>query len=482
MRRLLPLLLLLLPLAGCFGGSDRPDYEALHQEIADESFRFLVQDHDHFRAGLHNASRNMERVGYHNGATQDGADPDGIPAGGYYTELAVTSRYAYLARGSENGTFGGFSILDVRDPAAVRLVGSYNSLTGSDIEVNGDETLAFFGTQRNEPQDILGNLAEHQDPLGTAPRSIHVVDISDKSAPSLIFDMPLPVNGPHTFTYHEHANGNAYLLVSTYDLVTEPGTGALLASVPVTQRVLVYRVQAADEAGDVLVPVNEYQILETAPEGRLHFPHDVTVQVHPNTQQTLMYVAYWDKGVQIVDFSDPEARPLPHVSGHTEFGPSSRNSIHQVRPFDGWITERERHVTVAEPEIVSADETGYITFLDTSDPLRPEKLGHWTLPGELVVQDLEFSPHNFDTFDSKVALAHNHAGLWVIDVSDEENLQAPKSVGYYLPDLERQDAPRPQPYFWGVFEQPVVVRGEVRSLLFASDEATGLHIVEYAGP
>jgi len=479
------LALALLPVAGCLdlgGGEDRPDYKQVQDEVALDAARVLLQDHGkadgHADAALHRGGMNLEPVGYHNGV-DDSGEPDRIPAQGYYTELAVTRNYAYLTRHSLDGSYGGFSIIDIRNPSSPAYVGGFSALGGADIEVSDDERLAFFATQRNTPEELAGHGMAYQEP--STPRGIVIVDISDKAFPEQAGFQPLPVNGPHTLSYLRHTDGGEYLLVCTYDLVTDPGTGAIVGAVPVTQRVLVYRIERVPSSpvgplpvdGVVLVPVSQFQLTDSPPQGRLFFPHDAVPQVHPDGR-VLLYVAYWDKGVQIVDISDP-ASPV-HVSGFTEFSPSSRNNVHQVRPFDEPIGGR--HVTVTEPEIIAADETGHFFFLDTTEPESPEKLGHWTLPGDLIVQSLEFSPHNFDTWDGKVALAHNHAGLWVVDVGDEENLREPKTAAYYMPTPSRAESPRPQPYVWGVFEQ----RTAQGSLLFASDEATGLHILRYTGP
>jgi hypothetical protein len=457
--------------AGCLGlGKQKTDYATVEAAVIEDALVYLSPDHDHTLAALHNGSMNMELVGYHNGVDESG-DPNAIAPDAWYTELAVGARNVYLARAAISGV-GGFVILNIEDPTAPYLVGSYDALGGSDIEISEDESLAFFSTQRNVHTDIIGNLMANQDPVGAAPRGIHVVDISDKSQPKILFFQPLPVNGPHTLTYHRHADGTELLIACTYDLITDPGTGALLGTVPVTQRMLIYEVVRHDQGASMraeLVPLSQYQILESAPAGRLYFPHDAVVQVHPDNR-TYVYLAYWDKGAQILDITNP-AQPV-HVGSYTDFAPSSRNNIHQVRPFDELIVGK--HITVTEPEIVSADETGYIFVLDTTNPADPQRLGYWTLPGELVVNNLDFSPHNFDTWDGKIALAHYHAGVWVLHVGNEANLKAPKAVGYYMPAIERDGGPRNQPQAWGVFEKD--------GLLYVSDEATGLHIVRYTGP
>ncbi len=450
-------------LAGCLAGP--PDLETLSLEVEAAALELLVQDHDHFGPG-HGGSRNVELVGYHNGV-DDSADPNAVATGVWYTELAVHGDLVFMVR---SGAAGGFSIINVANPGSPRFVGSYEALPGADIEVSDDGRWAFFASQRNMPAEMAAALgAAH--PGAVAARGISVVDLADPHNPGLAAFLPLPINGPHTITYHRHSDGRAYLLACTYDLVTG-ADGSVTGTVPVTQRVLVLRVEEQDVTGIpvALNPVATYQLLESAPAGRLYMPHDTSVQFHPGTGQTLVYVAYWDKGVRILDWSD--SAELRDVGAWNDFGPSSRGNIHLARPFDRPVAGR--HVTVAEPEIIAAEETGYVAFLDTSDPAEPSTLGRWTLPGELIVQAFEFSPHNFDTWDGRVALAHNHAGLWVLGVGTAADLAEPKSLGFYLPDMPRVDSPRPQPYFWGVVERD--------GLLYAVDEATGLHVLRYTGP
>jgi hypothetical protein len=505
--RILPFLLAALLVAGCLGlgGSKRPDYEGAQEAVNASVSPILDPTHDHLDASLHQGSLNVELVGYHSGVPGNGQDPGAIPAGVTYNEFAVTDEYAYLARSSLDGSVGGFVILshkDAANPGALSYVGEFPALGGADLEVSTDETLAFFDTQRSgssgsspvspafgpyDPAPIIASATGSQTPGSALPRGVLVVDISDKRAPQLESYASLPVNGPHTITYwQDPEDGAEYLIVCTYDLVRDAQTGAITGTVPATQRVLIYQVQRAPATPlptqppmpTTLVLLTQYSLTDAAPEGKLYFPHDTRVQVHPSFGGggvALLYVAYWDKGVQILDFSDPSS-PQP-VGFFTEFGPTSFNNVHLAQPFDDPVDGR--HVTVAQPEIPAApDETGQITFLDTTDPEHPTQLGYWTLPngtaGRLGINGFDFSPHNFDTWDGKVALAHFHGGVWVIDASDDQNLQDPKTVGYYMPAKPRAGSPVAQPNVWGVFEHG--------GLLWASDEATGLYVLRYTGP
>ncbi|HEX2065495.1 MAG TPA: hypothetical protein VHI93_01650 [Candidatus Thermoplasmatota archaeon] len=488
-----------LALAGCFQAAPGTDYAKVQGDVEAAAARVLRLEHadpgGHHDARLHNGSHNLELVGYSNGIDGSG-DPDRIPAGAVWTELAVTRTHAYLAAESANGSYGGFSILDITNKSQPRVLSHFDAQGGFDLEVNADETLAFLATQRNGPEQVVRGVQATQDPNAGLPRGIYVVDIADKRVPRLDAFVPLPANGPHTLTYVRHPlNGKEYLLACTYDLQRDPATNAITGVVPATQRLIVYLLQPNALPSPLpqvqgpsrvsVVPVAQFQILDPGFPG-LAFPHDARAAADP-LDPTKVYItlAYWDKGVRILDFTDPpqpdplrldpaQSPQLREVGSFTEFSPSAYNSLHLAER----VLLAGIPVTVAEPEIISApDETGQITFLDTSDVARPTKISWWTLPAQdptLGVRDLDFSPHNFDVWDGKVALAHYHAGVWVIDVHDEANLKAPRTVGFYMPAIPRTASPVPQPFVWGVVEQD--------GYLYVSDEATGLHILRYTGP
>ncbi|MFO1533833.1 MAG: LVIVD repeat-containing protein, partial [Thermoplasmatota archaeon] len=491
MRRLLAMALVLLFAAGCMQGADRQGaFEEAQRAVDDAARHVLALDHDeadgHRDAALHQGSFNMQLVGYSNGIDGSG-DPNRIPRRGAFNEIALRDHYAYLSRTSDDGSFGGFSVVDVADPAHPQVVGDFRAQGGSDVEVSDDGALAFLSTQRNTPDQTLGALKQTQDPATGLGRGVYIVSLADPAHPALDNFVPLPYNGPHTLTYYHHPDGDEYLFVCTYDLVTDPGTGAITAAAPATQRLLVYLLQRNPAPGAVpglpgaaLLPVAQYQKVPPA-SARLVFPHDTSVTTNA-AGQVVVDVAYWDLGVRLLDFTHPPgpsadialAPPLPEIGSFTDFAPSAFNNIHFAKSFAEpmLLNGTVRQVTVAEPEIITADhETGQLTFLDTTDATQPTKVSWWTLPAQeppLGVTDLDFSPHNFDTWDGKVAVAHYHAGVWVVDLSTPEDLVHPREVGFYMTAKARADSPALQPDAWSVKQKD--------GLLYASDEASGLYI------
>jgi hypothetical protein len=493
---LLALLALAVVAAGCLqsGPTGPSPSESARDAVRAAGSRVLVLEHaveaGHNLGEIHQGAHNLELVGHSNGV-DDSGDPNRIPARGIFNEIALHGDFAFLSRTSADGSFGGFSIVDISDPSQPKVVGQYNALGGSDIEVSDDGRYAFLSTQRNSPDQLLGAARGDAGSQGVLARGLHVVRLDDPSNPVRDTFIPLPTNGPHTITYFRHPNGNEYIVACTYDLTTDPATGAIVGSNPATQRLLVYQLVREEAPVPGLPTVHLVQVAQhqrqAPPSAGLVFPHDAAVDVHAASGRVLITVAYWDLGVRILDFTNPPAPgesslpALAEVGSFTDFAPSAYNNIHFAKPFPTPLESHDRgliDVTVAEPEIITADnETGQLTFIDTSDPASPRKVSWWTLPPQdipLGVRGLDFSPHNFVTFDGKVAVAHYHAGVWVVDVSTPDDLAEPKEVAFYMTAKPRKDSPTLQPNAWSVREKD--------GLLYVTDEASGLYVLRYLGP
>lgn len=470
----------LVGLAGCLGSTD---YEALDADVREAARDPLLAA---ATGKATPSSYNLELLSYHNGV-----DNTGVPTGQRFNELAVTDTHVYLGRTSQGaglgmeGTWGGFSIINIEDPSAPYMMGGFNGLGASDLEVNDEQTVAFLSTQRNTVEELAAGLATTQDPSHVLPRGIYLVDIQDKNHPRFDAFVPVPYNGVHTIEYVRHpGNDQEYIIACVYDLYrnTVPSTtlgGADTAlpegAITLTQRVIVFEVVEEPTPASTwnLRPVSTFQLTDQAPEGRMYIPHDTWVEEHPRTGQVLMYVGYWDKGVRVLDFEDPSV--LSEIGSFTDFAPSAFDNIHLAKTNPELIDGT--HVLVAEPEIPSGDETGQITFIDASDPTDLRRLGHWTQPDpDLAITAFDNSPHNFDVSRGQVALAHNRLGVWIIDVSTQANLESPRTVGFYFPGVGGNETISAM---WGAVWSEHPDHGR---LVIASDAATGLHILRYSGP
>lgn len=449
------LLVAILLLAGCTAEDPRepPATPAPLPPVQGEP---VVQEHDHTDRALHTNATNLRLVAH--------VKPwgDGSAYGnGTVNELAVNGNHVYVSRSNPEG---GFAIVDLGDPRDPVVVGDFHSEGGGDIEVTSDGEYALLSTQRTLPGQQTTD-----SPTTRAPRGVYVVDVTDKSRPTLSSFFPLPTNGPHTMHYSRVSPQLELVLLQTYDLVGTLAPGAIDAALPVTHRVYITQLVRTDQ-GARLEPLGTYSVVEVPQPGRLIFPHDTFVERHPTTGQLLMYVAYWDAGLRIVDISDP--RMPVEIASFDDFAPSGIVQLHDVHTFPAPI--QGMHVTAVGPEIVTAPEAGQFTFLDTSDPTTPTKLGWWSIPGNLTVDTpFVFSPHVFDTdAQGRVVIGHNHGGVWLVDASDPANAT---SIGHYMPHEEREGSWGARPGVWGArFFHGYIV---------ATDVPTGLYVLETdAGP
>ncbi|MEK6975318.1 MAG: hypothetical protein AABY18_03140 [Candidatus Thermoplasmatota archaeon] len=339
-----------------------------------------------------------------------------------YVETAVKNGYAYLCR---SGPEGGLAIFDVRDIETPVFTGFLALEAGfePDIEVTDDGRYAFWEVQRAG----VPTVPDPTSPGGSLPRGIHVIDVSDKSAPAWVSYTPVEIDGPHSITY-ANISGEDYVFASIYSwqyVGTSVGLPPLAP--PGIQRLSIYRL--ADDG--TLAEVSTYVDPDAAepnpvmPEGG-KMPHDVSIAVHPITKRTYAYVAYWNLGVVILDVTDP-AHPTK-VGAASDFGAAASKEIHMARQSEGLIDGRV--IVVAEPEIGQQETTGYMSMIDVTDPTAPVFVSNWKIPGESDSAGGGRGPHYFDLREGRVALASYSAGFWVFDIHDRANLEQPRTVGY----------------------------------------------------
>lgn len=473
-------------LAGCLGAADDlvddgalglgSDDEAAGTASADEAAldppepldEVVTLDHDHGNRSVHGFQWNLADAGYHHGYES----PD--EAAGGYTAMALGEETAYQCRGGEKP---GVVAYDVSDPEDPRRLDRFAMPGCNDVEVSDDGNWVVAGTQRN----TAGELGVESDAPAAFPRGAYLLDASDPSDLAFQDYLPVPYNGVHTVSDFTTEDGRPIFTLHTYELYSQADpTGhvpvAPPGAAPLAHRVEITEVAAdADGSGHHLERLGVYSDTGAAvenPDDQV-ITHDSWMGTHPVTGERLMLVAYWDQGVHVVnvdDLTDPR-----FVSRFDDFSPSQYDNIHKVKPFPTLVDGK--WVVVSEPELVTAQESGQITLIDATDPEDPRKLGHWTLPGDVVITEpFFFSPHNFDVdAEGRIYLAHQHAGAWVISVDGPGTLQDPVTVGgaeFTAPEGVPTDGPAPGT--WGVLEQD--------GYLYASDSPTGLHVKSYTGP
>lgn len=465
----------LVALAGCFDTDTGEQDPAPAAPLLDPTLEPIIQSHDHSDPTLHTDHHAMTLVG-HTYGYPDEQIPDDV----VYGELEIKNGYVYMCR---MGAMGGFVTINVSDPTDPRPVGDYEGLGCFDIKSDKTGDLVFWANQRHAIEEAP-TVAEGDNYL---PRGVQAVDVRDPANPVFAGYFPLPTNGVHTHRYYCYEDedaepdgpceGREVVFLQTYDLMGTPLGWSELATVggvftplypanPLTHRVAILDLIRNDDGTIVFEILAEIQEFDPTP-GVETLAHDSWPERHAVTGDHLLYISYWDLGVVIYDINDPEEPE--HVSSFTDFAPSDFANIHFARTHPGLVDEKV--VLVAEPELGVAAESGQMTLVDITDPGNPEKLGYWTLPGELVITEpFRFSPHNFGVANERIYMAHQHAGVWVIDMSDPGE---PVSAGFYQPHMPRDGFDGDIPRVWSAFF--------VDGLIWASDSSTGLYVLHYDG-
>jgi len=419
-------------------------------------------DHDHADMAAHAAALNLAFEGYHS-CTSDGSLAQAV---GGYTDIAFWNEYAFV------GTSQGFCILDLSDPVHPTFVSSYAGEPAADIDVSADGDFVFLPTQRNRAT----GLTDPGEPTANLPRGISVVNVKDKTTPIFESYYPVPTNGVHTLTPYRMGE-RQLVFVQSYDWVPPGELG--LPSVPApqqnpapTQRIEVTELVRLPTGAMGLELLSRWFLSRPATEpNAMWFPHDSFAQKHPLTGRDLLYVAYWDAGLVILDVSNPADVKL--VSQYSDKAPSIYNQYHDVKVFEEPIAGR--HITVTGPELSSGPEAGHVRIFDTTDPAKPVQLGTWRLPGNPGTPGgFLYSPHVFTLHDGRIYIGHNHAGVWVIDVHNATLLESPATAGYYFPRGDEANGQWSKTStVWGAYWRDGYV--------YATEGSSGVHVLQFAG-
>lgn len=468
------LLILVLLLAGCVGAPAPAGTVALDpEELAAIIGTPIEQLHDHTDPAQHTGSYGLSFVAW------EPLIPEELGTEGF-AGMRIVDDVAYIGT---DGAHAGFVMVDVSDPREPKLLGQYATPGGASQEAvpSWDGNWVFLNLQRQPAAtDLL------MDPTRGTGTGIQIVDVSDKANPRFESFFPVELIGTHVMMYFEW-QGTPYLVYNGQPQRQSLPTGSYYTPPPGND---VKIAEVVDVAGTrTLRPVGTFRLpaAATAMTSQGCFPHDQWVEEHPQTGQLLMYVAHWDCGAVTVDITDPANPALLDVDDVME--PSTRNRVHFFRPDP---TARDgRTIAWSGPEIdISPGEPGYMRAYDVTDPADIKQIGWWRLPGEVENdKPFLFSPHNFDFDGDLMALAHYHAGVWVLNVSDPE---APHAVAFYLPHGEHDapyDGPEvwrktpnfPEPYFPNVYEAKWHrSAAEDKTYLLVTERGSGLYVLELA--
>ena len=470
----LGLALVVLALAGCVQSTPAALVPVTAEALAAAIGEPIEQLHDHTDASLHTGRYGLRLVNW------SPLIPDELGREGF-AGMRIVNDVAYVAT---DGEHAGFVMVDVRDPRAPTVLGQYSTPGGASQEAvpTWDGEWVFLNLQRAPAAAALA-----EDPLRGTGTGIQIIDVRDKANPRFESFVPVELQGSHVMFYTE-IGGKPYLVYNG-----QPTRQSLPADLGVYTPPPGNSVKLAEfteVAGKrTLRPVGEFRLPAslTARVSQGCFPHDQWVEEHPLTGQIVMYVAFWDCGAVTVDVTDPTNPVLLDVEDAME--PSTRNRIHFYRP-DPTLRDG-RVIAWSGPEIdISPGEPGYMRAYDITDPADVKQVGWWRLPGSVENdKPFVFSPHNFDYDGDLLALAHYHAGVWVLNVSDPA---APHAVAYYLPhgsedapfqgEVWRKTPNFPEAYFPNAYEAKWYespTDGE--TYLLVTERGSGLYVLQLTG-
>lgn len=457
-------------LAGCVAPSappaaPLPDAASLAAAIGEP----VQMDHNHTDAAEHTGKHGLSLVNW------SALIPQELGKEGF-AGLRLVGDLAFLAT---DGDHAGFLIVNVSDPAAPKLVAQYATPGGASQEAvpTPDGNWVFLNLQRQPAaQQVLAA------PLAGDGMGIQIVDTHDKAHPTLAAFVPVEVQGSHVMFFGEW-RGKQYLIYNGQPAREGLPTGQVYTE-PVGNNVKIAQFEVT-AAGPVLVPVSTFVLPDAlaAQKPGGCFPHDQWAQEHPLTHQWLLYVAFWDCGAVLVDITDPATPTLLHVDD--VMAPSTRNNIHFFRPDP---SAREGKVVAwSGPEIdLSPGEPGYLRAYDVTKPASFGQIGHWRLPGRVENnQPFLMSPHNFDFRGDLMAVAHYHAGVWVLNVSDPTQ---PFAVAFYEPhgnesapfqgQIWRKTPNFPEAYFPNVYDAKWFAARDGQTYLLVSERGSGLYALK----
>jgi hypothetical protein len=154
-------------------------------------------------------------------------------------------------------------------------------------------------------------------------------------------------------------------------------------------------------------------------------------------------------------------------------------NYHEAFPLN--TTWDGRHYTFVGQEILahpSKTASGLVHVIDTTDPAAPHRVASWTLPVDVHWDDsLVFSTHYVDVFERTLFVAHYHAGVWAVDLSDLGSSDMLPAVGVFVPANTPPNPPPDRSYDWTptIMDANVLDNGDV----VVWDATSGVYTVRF---
>lgn len=179
--------------------------------------------------------------------------------------------------------------------------------------------------------------------------------------------------------------------------------------------------------------------------------HDLTLLRHPDTGRMLLYVAYWDSGLRIVNVTDPrnpaEIGALDKTPTFTKQGLEETCCAHYAQPTPSG------HWVMLEDEIGIGLAGGvHVLRADGCDGVNAcnlQEIAFWSPPGSGMQASAIHATINTDgrLFPSGIIQRFFTRDIHNLDVKEDQLLAPAYSSGVFL--LDTQDKANPQPIaFW----------------------------------
>ncbi|MFC4544537.1 LVIVD repeat-containing protein [Halosolutus amylolyticus] len=350
-------------------------------------------------------------VGVASAAPSDGSDDQlrlfSEQAVGDARELVTQQNYAYVA------TTDGMAVVDWRNPRRPELVAKIEA--SPPHEIGGDDEGSVGGILDVK---VDGDVAAMAHNGGTG---ITTVDVSDPANPQeLAFYDDVDSTGVHNCFLYE---GHAYLTVGDS------------------------RETPFDYTGVEIVDISDPSNPELAAIWRLRdeLPGFAAAGVNPNhdiyVQDDLVYNAFWDAGVVVLDASDPSDPQLVSQFGEA---PEADTPMGDDFPYERYLTNPgNAHYVQPSPDgdyTYVGDETfpnafeependtyGGVRIFDTRDWDDVEQVGFVSPPDA----DAFRTSHNFDVTANRLHTSWYDGGVQVHDVTDPSD---PEKLASYRTD------------------------------------------------
>ncbi len=477
------LLLLTAGIAGCLGDDSGPDDEPGGEALpTDATWAEKAvphgDGHDHADRGQHTdlSTLNFEVVGW----TPAETEHHGATSGDYLCGGIATEGERDLAVVHSFGTDVAFVVVDVTDRANPEKIGEFvleNTHT-YDVDVTPDGAYVTLATSPLDTGPDEGPADQAETALAPSPgdrelRSVDwrfetacgtqqqgtellplasgvvLVDLTDPTSPQFADYEPEPPVGAHS-VFTTEVDGTYWVLGSNTNLVHQTSffhfytieelpTGAQLVEQAA------YSAQNPDAGSEV--PLTNGHV-------------DGWIQEHPETGETLAYLANWNGGLHIVRIDGPGQ--LTRLAVWNDYDPDAgagmTGVIHEALPMDT-LWDGDTHYTFIGQEVGSRPAerpTGQIVMLDTTDPASPEPVARWTLPVDVEFgASLQFSTHYIEVDETTRTLFVTlyHGGMWAVDADPGQGPELP-TLGVFIPD---KAPPSPPPDHLAIFRWTPIV-------------------------